>query len=166
MITQDFTIRSDGQTGVAKGVLDAAMNFDEINPKIINIVGYRPLNNRSENGIIEQEYSFLEDAKGDKYLAIEKNIENSQGTLILLLENINADKETNHAIKTAKDSNKPLEIIYLHENSENKNADKEINTTKDSNKPLEKIYLRENSENSQEQINQVDQEFMEKQNLL
>ncbi|CAG8711207.1 12087_t:CDS:1, partial [Dentiscutata heterogama] len=86
---------SDGETGVAQGTLDAAIEFVKNNPDRIIISGFCRSDRRNDDGLIHKKYSFLKTECDDnycaicddKYCAIEQNIKISEATLIILLEN-------------------------------------------------------------------------------
>ncbi|CAG8462910.1 molybdenum cofactor carrier [Gigaspora rosea] len=128
-----FTIRSDGQFGADIGALDAAMEFNETNKSfILEITGWCPKGRRAEGAKIDKKYPLKETTTNNYNQAIEQNIKDSDGTLILLLEGNDADKETTHAIEKAKEFNKPSRTIILSNDSQ-ENINQTLNWLKDTN---------------------------------
>lgn len=68
---------SGGQTGVDRAGLDAAVNAG------IPIGGYCPKGRRAEDGTIPDKYPMLEMESPESYYRTEKNVIDSDGTLIL-----------------------------------------------------------------------------------
>ncbi|CAG8606132.1 3243_t:CDS:2, partial [Racocetra fulgida] len=71
MQNSNFAIKSGGQTGVERGTLDAARDFNtqtDIYDTIINITGWCPKGRRAEDGQISDEYPLKETAT-DIYLS-------------------------------------------------------------------------------------------------
>ncbi|KAF0500619.1 molybdenum cofactor carrier [Gigaspora margarita] len=129
-----FTIRSDGQFGADIGALDAAIEFNETNKFfILEITGWCPKERKAEGAKIDKKYPLKETTTKKYNQAIEQNIQDSDGTLILLLEGNNADKETNYAIEKAIDFNKPSKTIILSKDSQEniKNINQTLNWLKD-----------------------------------
>ncbi|CAG8449441.1 11250_t:CDS:1 [Dentiscutata erythropus] len=123
MNQQNFIIRSGGQTGVDRAILDAAIDFNKIKaeanePEVIEITGWCPLGRRAEDGPIHKKYPLLETTTDNYSQRTELNIKDSTGTLIILLEKTEADNGTKYTIEKANEFKKPLKIIYLGENSQ------------------------------------------------
>lgn len=68
---------SGGQTGVDRAGLDAALQAG------IPIGGYCPHGRRAEDGVIPKEYPLIELESPESYYRTEKNVLESDGTLIL-----------------------------------------------------------------------------------
>jgi len=68
---------SGGQTGVDRAGLDAAVNAG------IPIGGYCPKGRRAEDGVIPEQYPMVELGSPESYYRTEKNVIESDGTLIL-----------------------------------------------------------------------------------
>jgi hypothetical protein len=68
---------SGGQTGVDRAGLDAAMKAG------ISIGGYCPKGRLAEDGVIPEQYSLIELSSPESYYRTEKNVIDSDGTLIL-----------------------------------------------------------------------------------
>lgn len=68
---------SGGQTGVDRAGLDAAVNAG------IPIGGYCPKGRRAEDGVIPEQYPLIELESPESYFRTEKNVIESDGTLIL-----------------------------------------------------------------------------------
>ncbi|RIB19850.1 molybdenum cofactor carrier [Gigaspora rosea] len=130
MIQPNFIIRSGGQTGVDRGTLDAAMDFNEANPNVIKITGWCPLGRKAEDGPIHKRYPLSETTTDDYSQRTEQNIRDSTGTLILLLNQNNSDNGTNYTIEKANEFNKPLETIYFSGDRQN-NIDQILNWLKE-----------------------------------
>ena len=101
----EMTIISGGQTGVDRAALDAAMDVG------IPCGGYCPLNRRADDGPIPDRYPLIE-TKSEKYpFRTRKNVENSDGILILI--NGITDRGTLLTAQLCKKLNKPLMFIDL-----------------------------------------------------
>lgn len=68
---------SGGQTGVDRAALDAALNAG------IPIGGYCPKGRLAEDGTIPEKYPMIEMDTPESYYRTEKNVQDSDGTLIL-----------------------------------------------------------------------------------
>ena len=68
---------SGGQTGVDREGLDAAINAG------IPVGGYCPRGRRAEDGIIPERYPLIEMESSESHYRTEKNVIESDGTLIL-----------------------------------------------------------------------------------
>lgn len=71
------TVISGGQTGVDRAGLDAALDAG------IPIGGYCPRGRRAEDGTIPEKYPMIEMESPESYYRTEKNVLESDGTLIL-----------------------------------------------------------------------------------
>ncbi|CAG8531168.1 33245_t:CDS:1 [Gigaspora margarita] len=96
-----FIICAGGQTGVDRGMLDAALDHEENHAKFrfkknlqnIIITGWCPRGRRSEDGPIDQKYLLKETNTNEYNQRTEMNVKDVEAILILLLNN-NNDKGT------------------------------------------------------------------------
>jgi hypothetical protein len=98
-------IVSGGQTGVDRAGLDAAMEAG------IPIGGYCPKGRLAEDGTVPERYQLMELTKGGYSARTEKNVVESDGTLIL-----NIGKLTGGSMLTAKYAkkhNRPYMVVQL-----------------------------------------------------
>lgn len=98
---------SGGQTGVDRAGLDAALNAG------IPIGGYCPKDRRSEDGTIPEHYPLQELSSKEYAARTEKNVVESDGTLILNRGNLTTGtkKTQEYAIKHLK----PCLVVQLEE---------------------------------------------------
>ena len=96
---------SGGQTGVDRAGLDAALNAG------IPIGGYCPRGRGAEDGVIPEQYPLIELESPDSYYRTEKNVLESDGTLILNKGILSEGTELTHEF-TIK-YGKPSLIIQL-----------------------------------------------------
>ena len=91
---------SGGQTGVDRAGLDAAVSAG------IPIGGYCPKNRRAEDGVIPEQYPMIELESPESYFRTEKNVIESDGTLILNKGILSEGTKLTHdlAIKNGKPS--------------------------------------------------------------
>ena len=96
---------SGGQTGVDRAGLDAALNAG------IPIGGYCPKGRRVEDGVIPEQYPMIELESPESYFRTEKNVIESDGTLILNKGVLSEGTKLTHdlAIKNGK----PCLIVQL-----------------------------------------------------
>jgi hypothetical protein len=101
---------SGGQTGVDRAGLDAAMKAG------IPVGGYCPKGRRSEDGTIPDRYSLQELSSPEYTIRTEKNVVESDGTLILNKGKLTTGTKRTHeyAIKHLK----PCLIVQLEEPTE------------------------------------------------
>lgn len=85
-------IVSGGQTGVDRAALDVAMFLD------IPHGGWCPLGRRSEDGPIPQQYELAETRQRDYSVRTEKNVVDSDGTLILYRKRMSGGTELTHRL--------------------------------------------------------------------
>jgi len=98
-------INSGGQTGVDRAALDAAMELG------IEICGWCPRGRRSEDGTIPNRYPLKETAARSYAVRTEWNVRDTDGTLILVLDEISSG--TRLTADAAKSHGKPLKIEHL-----------------------------------------------------
>lgn len=98
-------IVSGGQTGVDRAALDAALESG------VQVSGWCPLGRRSENGRIPERYPLRETPARSYAVRTEWNARDSDGTLILVLNEISSG--TKLTIEAAKSLQKPLQIVHL-----------------------------------------------------
>lgn len=101
----NFKIISGGQSGVDRGALDAAIQLG------IEHGGWCPKGRKAEDGIIDAKYNLKETQENVYWKRTEKNILDSDGTLILPAETMT--KGTALTIKLAKKHRKPTAVIPL-----------------------------------------------------
>lgn len=106
MDTNNLTIISGGQTGVDRAALDFALSN--------NIVcdGYCPKGRLAEDGVIPAFYPLKETLTSDYKERTRKNVEDSDGTLIMYLTK--PDDGTRFTITCCLNSNKPYFVLCLH----------------------------------------------------
>ncbi|CAG8711402.1 26156_t:CDS:1, partial [Racocetra persica] len=111
---------SGGQTGVDRGALDVARDFNklEINKynTTINFSGWCPKGRKAEDGQIPMEYPLKETETEQYSERTELNVKDSEATLILLLEKNEIDRGTQYTIDKVKEFEKPYIIVYLSDN--------------------------------------------------
>ncbi len=100
-------IISGGQTGVDRAALDAALEL------AIPCSGWCPKGRRAEDGAIPERYSLRETSSSDYRVRTEKNVEESDGTLILTWGPPMGG--TALTIRLAKRRHKPYRIVDLSE---------------------------------------------------
>ncbi len=98
-------IISGGQTGVDRAALDAAM------VKGMDVGGWCPRDRRSEDGAIPNQYPLKETAARSYAVRTERNVMDSDGTLILVLNEISSG--TRLTVDAARAQGKPLKIEHL-----------------------------------------------------
>jgi len=100
-------IISGGQTGVDRAALDIGLELR------IPIGGYCPKGRRSEDGTIPDKYPLTETSTANYGIRTEKNVIESDGTLILNVGQVSSG--TAYTIKMAKRNKKPFLVIQLDE---------------------------------------------------
>lgn len=96
---------SGGQTGVDRAALDAAMALG------VEVGGWCPRNRRSEDGAIPGHYPLRETAARSYAVRTEWNVRDSDGTLVLVLNEISSG--TRLTVDAARAHGKPLKIEHL-----------------------------------------------------
>ncbi len=96
---------SGGQTGVDRAALDAAMELG------FSVGGWCPRDRRSEDGAVPGHYPLKETAARSYSVRTEWNVRDSDGTLILVLNEISSG--TRMTVEAARTHGKPLKIEYL-----------------------------------------------------
>ena len=100
-----FTIVSGGQTGVDRAALDAALT------RGIAVGGWCPRDRRSEDGAIPARYPLRETAARSYAVRTEWNVRDSDGTLILILNELSSG--TRLTVDAAQSHGKPLYVEHL-----------------------------------------------------
>jgi hypothetical protein len=98
-------IVSGGQTGVDRAALDAAIEFG------LKIGGWCPKGRRAEDGRIPLKYDLRETEARSYAVRTEWNVRDSDGTLILALDEISSG--TRLTIDAARVQSRPLKIEHL-----------------------------------------------------
>ncbi len=98
-------IVSGGQTGVDRAALDEALAFH------LEIGGWCPQGRRAEDGMIPPEYPLQETPARSYAVRTDWNVRDSDGTLILVLDEISTG--TRLTIDAARAQGKPLHIVHL-----------------------------------------------------
>lgn len=98
-------IISGGQTGVDRAALDVGLELG------IPIGGYCPKGRRSEDGTIPAQYPMIETSTADYGIRTEKNVIESDGTLVLNVGHVSSG--TAYTIKLAKRHKKPFLVVQL-----------------------------------------------------
>jgi hypothetical protein len=98
-------IISGGQTGADRAALDAAMDSG------FEVGGWCPRDRRAEDGVIPARYPLQETAARSYAVRTEWNVRDSDGTLILVLDEISSG--TRLTAEAAKAHRKPLHIEHL-----------------------------------------------------
>ncbi len=98
-------IVSGGQTGVDRAALDAALGLE------FDVGGWCPRDRRSEDGAVPDRYPLKETAARSYAVRTEWNVRDSDGTLILVLDEISSG--TRMTADAARSLGKPLKIEHL-----------------------------------------------------
>jgi hypothetical protein len=98
-------IVSGGQTGVDRAGLDAAMEAG------IPVAGYCPKGRLAEDGIIPAHYPLIELDRGGNSARTEKNVVESEGTLILNVGKLSGG--TRLTLECCKKHEKPCLVVQL-----------------------------------------------------
>ena len=102
-------IISGGQTGADRAALDFAIKHQ------IAVGGWCPKGRRAEDGIIDKRYPLSETNSRSYPIRTLKNIETSEGTLIIYLQKFDAG--TGLTLKLCKKLNKPHLVVKLSESA-------------------------------------------------
>jgi hypothetical protein len=105
MIFQNITINSGGQAGVDRAALDFALENN------IKCGGWCPFGRLAEDGIIPQKYPLKETQTADYKERTRKNIEDSDGTIIIY-ERI-MDKGTLFTLDVVRSMRKPNFTVQI-----------------------------------------------------
>lgn len=110
----NIKIISGGQSGVDRAALDFALKFD------IPVGGWCPNGRLAEDGIINKKYPLKETITSDYDERTQKNVEESDGTLIITINT--SDKGTDFTRHICNELSKPIIEIDIGDNFEsNKN---------------------------------------------
>ena len=101
---------SGGQTGVDRAALDVALALG------LPVGGWCPQGRRAEDGMIPERYPLTETLEADYDTRTRRNVEDSDGTLILNLGML--DEGTALTVKLARQMGKPCLIVALEEGIE------------------------------------------------
>ena len=100
-------IVSGGQTGADRAGLDAAMKFG------LPVGGYCPKGRLAEDGTVPEHYPLVEMTKGGYSARTERNVIESDGTLILNIGKLTGG--TRLTVECARKHNKPYLVIQLED---------------------------------------------------
>jgi hypothetical protein len=103
-------IISGGQTGADRAALDVALTLS------LPIGGGRPKGRRAEDGMIPDRYPLTETPEADYDTRTRRNVEDSDGTLILNLGTL--DGGTALTVKLARQMGKPCLMVALEDGIE------------------------------------------------
>ena len=98
-------IISGGQTGVDRAVLDFALENN------IPCGGWCPKGRKAEDGVIPNFYPLIETTSEEYGFRTQKNVQDSDGTLVLYLNN--PDRGTDITQEFCKTENKPILQVIL-----------------------------------------------------
>ncbi len=104
-LPEEMTFISGGQTGVDRGALDAAIE------RGIPHRGWCPKGRKAEDGPIPPQYNMQEMDDWQYWRRTEKNVLDSDGTLVL--PGKRASKGTELTIKVARRNKKPLAVVDI-----------------------------------------------------
>ena len=104
-------IISGGQTGVDRAALDVGFELG------IPVGGYCPKGRRSEDGTIPDKYPLVETSTSNYGVRTEKNVIESDGTLILNVGQVSSG--TAYTIKMARRHKKPFLVVQLDQEFQN-----------------------------------------------
>lgn len=97
-------IISGGQTGVDRGALDACLDYS------FPCGGWCPKGRLAEDGSIDKKYPLRETEEKEYSVRTVKNVDDSDGTLIISPENISGGTMLTYQV--AKKKNKPVFLIH------------------------------------------------------
>lgn len=101
------SLRTGGQTGVDRAVLDAALASG------LEVTGWCPKGRRAEDGPLHHRYPLEETPSADYAQRTEWNVRDSDGTLALLRDKL--DTGTELTIRQANRQSRPLLLIDLED---------------------------------------------------
>jgi hypothetical protein len=104
---QEIMIISGGQTGVDRAALDTALKLN------IPCGGWCPLGRKAEDGVLPGSYPLVETDSEDPKVRTERNVKESDGTLIIHTGQVDAG--TAYTVSCCAISGKPLLEIDLSE---------------------------------------------------
>ncbi|MEQ9409365.1 MAG: putative molybdenum carrier protein [Fuerstiella sp.] len=96
---------SGGQTGVDRAALDAALEAR------VPVGGWCPRGRRAEDGRVPVKYPLKETAARSYAVRTEWNVRDSDGTLIVVLDDISSG--TRLTLQTAQNQQKPCRVVHL-----------------------------------------------------
>jgi hypothetical protein len=103
----ELFICSGGQTGIDRAALDSAEEMGIISG------GWCPLDRRSEDGNIPENYLMMETAQPSYWKRTWLNVHQSDATLIIMPQDHTNCRGTNLTIKYAKNNLKPYKILTI-----------------------------------------------------
>ena len=103
MKTKNLIITSGGQSGTDRAALDFAIKHK------IPCGGWCPKGRLAEDGAIPAHYPLKETATSDHSERTRKNIDDSDGTLIIFVKEM--DDGTHYTLKYAEETEKPVYVI-------------------------------------------------------
>ncbi len=96
---------SGGQTGVDRGALDAALKLG------IDCGGWCPKDRRAEDGVIPKRYPLTETDSADYRVRTQRNVVDSDGTLILVIGRLTGGTALTQKLALAE--GKPCRVVNL-----------------------------------------------------
>ena len=110
-------IRSDGQTGVDRAALDAALTHkNEVNESLsVYVTGWCPKERLAEDGPIPIKYPVIETETASYDKRTRLNVIEADATLILCSSKNDHDSGTKLTIQTAQDSYRLLKVVEMIE---------------------------------------------------
>ncbi len=108
-LASPIRIWSTGQTGVARAALDIAhsLHFER--------GGFCPADRRAQDGQIPAEYPLQETAFSGSGESVERNVQGSDGTLVLTWGVVPPGSWIDHAIRWSREHSKPFLVVDMRE---------------------------------------------------